>query len=457
MIPPLFEHQKVSKRFMKANPRVLDFSDPGTGKTRVQIEVIVDRLKREPGKVLIIAPKSLLVPAWKADFEKFAPHLLVSVATAANRKEAFEAKADVYVTNTDAAKWLAAQRPSFFKQFHTLVIDEISMFKHRTSDRSKAIGKIKKHFKYRYGLTGTPISNGITNIWNIVNIIDDGAHLGTSFVRFRNETQVSKQVGANPNMLNWVDKEGIHDVVSGLIEEIVVRHKFEECLDVPANFEYQVPYTMPPVQRKAYTQMQKHAMTVVSGDLISAQQASVVATKLLQIASGAVYTDTDYKDINKERYELIRQLVEERAHSIVFFLWQHQRDNLIAEFEKAGITYACIDGTTPDNMRSLIVEAYQNGQYQVLLAHPQSTAHGLTLTRGTTTIWASPTLNLEFWLQGNRRIYRAGQTQKTETIVIVAKDTIEEQAVVKLMAKNAKQMSVLDFLQESFKLLKDVI
>ena len=108
-------------------------------------------------------------------------------------------------------------------------------------------------------------------------------------------------------------------------------------------------------------------------------------------------------------------------------------------------------------MRSLIVEAYQNGRYQVLLAHPQSTAHGLTLTRGTTTIWASPTLNLEFWLQGNRRIYRAGQTQKTETIVIVAKDTIEEQAVVKLMAKNAKQMSVLDFLQESFKLLKDVI
>ena len=97
------------------------------------------------------------------------------------------------------------------------------------------------------------------------------------------------------------------------------------------------------------------------------------------------------------------------------------------------------------------VKDYQNGFYRAMLAHPASAAHGLTLTRGTTTIWASPTYNLEHWLQGNRRTYRAGQTQRTETISILAKGTIEELVYQRLADKNVKQINILELLNSAFK------
>lgn len=407
--------------------------------------------------MLVIAPKSLLYSAWEADFRKFAPHLLLSVATASNRTKAFKRPADVYITNTDAASWLAKQPPTFFARFDTLVIDEISSFKHRTSARSKAMGKIKKYFPYRYGLTGTPNSNSIADIWHQVFLIDDGKRLGTSFFQFRSAVQTPKQVGPTPNMVKWIDKPGSELAVGGMIKDIVVRHKFEECIDIPENHEYSVPYDMSPEQRKVYKDFEANTVAALkSGQIISALNAAGAMTKLLQIASGASYSDSGegnkrkYVNIDPSRYELIGDLVEQRKHSIVFFNWIHQKENIVQELDKRGLTFCVIDGSTPDSERAEAVKGFQMGLYRVLLAHPQSAAHGLTLTRGTATIWASPTYNLEHWLQGNRRIYRAGQKQKTETIVVLAPDTVEKRVFESLVAKNANQKSMLDFLQEEF-------
>jgi SNF2 family DNA or RNA helicase len=236
---------------------------------------------------------------------------------------------------------------------------------------------------------------------------------------------------------------------------MVVRHKFEECIDIPANHEYSVPYYMTPKQAKLYQQFEKNAIAALSsGKVISALNAAGVMTKLLQIASGASYSEglegEDYVSIDTARYELVADLADQRDHSVVFFNWQHQKDHLIAEFKKKGLTYAVIDGSTSDKQRKEAVDLYQAGFYRVLLAHPQSAAHGLTLTKGTATIWASPTYNLEHWLQGNRRIYRAGQTQKTETIVVLAPGTVEDKVFQKLIDKNVRQTNMLTFLQEMF-------
>jgi len=135
---------------------------------------------------------------------------------------------------------------------------------------------------------------------------------------------------------------------------------------------------------------------------------------------------------------------------VVFFNWVHQRDLLIEEFEKRGITFTLIDGTTNDNERAESVRMFQAGFYKVLLAHPASAAHGLTLTKGTATIWTSPTYNLEHFIQGNRRIYRAGQTQKTETIMVLAPGTIEDKVFAKLQEKDVRQSSMLSLLQDLF-------
>ena len=451
---PLFDHQKKSVDFMRTHERVLDASDPGTGKTRVQIELFAERRRNGGGCALVIAPKSLLRSAWENDFAKFAPHITVSVAQAKGRAQACARPADVYVTNVDATKWLMEQRPEFFARFDTLIMDELSAFKHHTSLRSKALNKIKSHFKYRYGLTGTPNSNGITDIWNQIYILDDGQRLGKSFYKFRNMTQTPSQAGPAANMLKWEDKPGAEQAVGELIKDMTVRHKFEECLDVPENFETEVPFFMPPGQATVYKTFKRDALLALeSGEVISSVNAAGVANKLLQIASGATYTGdaNKYAVVDPSRYEMIADLVEARQHSVVFFHWRHQRDLLMEEFTKRGITFAVIDGSVKEQDRMEAVKDYQNGFYRVMLAHPASAAHGLTLTRGTTTIWASPTYNLEHWLQGNRRTYRAGQTQRTETISILAKGTIEELVYQRLADKNVKQINILELLNSAFK------
>ena len=451
---PLFDHQKKSVDFMRTHERVLDASDPGTGKTRVQIELFAERRRNGGGCALVIAPKSLLRSAWENDFAKFAPHITVSVAQAKGRAQAFARPADVYVTNVDATKWLMEQRPEFFARFDTLIMDELSAFKHHTSLRSKALNKIKSYFKYRYGLTGTPNSNGITDIWNQIYILDDGQRLGKSFYKFRNMTQTPSQAGPAANMLKWEDKPGAEQAVGELIKDMTVRHKFEECLDVPENFETEVPFFMPPGQASVYKTFKRDALLALeSGEVISSVNAAGVANKLLQIASGATYTGdaNKYAVVDPSRYEMIADLVEARQHSVVFFHWRHQRDLLMEEFTKRGITFAVIDGSVKEQDRMEAVKDYQNGFYRVMLAHPASAAHGLTLTRGTTTIWASPTYNLEHWLQGNRRTYRAGQTQRTETISILAKGTIEELVYQRLADKNVKQINILELLNSAFK------
>ena len=431
------------------------FATGNTGKTRVQIELFAARRAAGGGAALVVAPKSLLRSAWEDDFKKFAPHITVSVATAEKREQAFAVPADVYVINTDGVNWLVKQDAKFFKRFDTLIIDELSAFKHHTSGRSKAMNKVKKRFKFRYGLTGTPNSNTITDLWHQMFILDDGQRLGTSFYQFRNSTQTPEQVGPQANMLKWTDKPGAEIAVGGMIQDMVVRHKFEECIDIPANHEYSVPYHMTPKQAKLYQQFEKNAVAALSsGKVISALNAAGVMTKLLQIASGASYSEglegEDYVSIDTARYELVADLADQRDHSVVFFNWQHQKEHLIEEFKKKGLTYAVIDGSTSDKQRKEAVDLFQQGFYRVLLAHPQSAAHGLTLTKGTATIWASPTYNLEHWLQGNRRIYRAGQTQKTETIVVLAPGTVEDKVFQKLSDKNVRQSNMLSFLQEMF-------
>jgi SNF2 family DNA or RNA helicase len=449
-----YKHQVESIDVFSRVPCGFDASDPGTGKTRVQIDVFAARRAAGESKALIIAPKSLLYAAWFEDFQKFAPHLKVQVVTAANREKALATEADVYVTNIDAVRWLVKKPPSFFKQFSTVIVDEVSAFKHHTSQRSRAAFKIMKHFKYRYVLSGTPNSNTITDIWHPYKLLDGGKRLGSSFYQFRAATCTPVQVGPNPNMIKWEDKPGAENAVAAMIADITVRHRFEDCISIPPNHQYPYFYQMPPAQAKAYLHMEKMALTQLSdGSILSAQNAAVVATKLLQIASGAAYKegdDHDYASITDERYQLVADLVEAREQCVVFFHWQHQRDMLLKELQARGIATAVIDGSKNDNDRREAVDFFQKGFYRVILAHPRSAAHGLTLTRGTTTIWASPTYDLELFMQGNKRIYRAGQTKKTETIIVVAKGTIEEHVMERLEAKGERQGNMLDMLQSFF-------
>ena len=395
--------------------------------------------------MLVLAPRSLLRSVWLNDFKKFAPHLTVSVADAANRADAFAVNADVYVTNVDAVKWLATQKPAFFKKFDELVVDESPAYKHHTSARSKAAAKVAKHFKYRCCMTGTPNGNSITDVWHQIMILDGGQRLGFSFFKFRDAVQTPTQVGRSVHAVKWTDKEGAEEAVFGLLQDIVVRHKFDDCVDIPANHRYSLDYEMTAKQLRAYLELEQTQMLSLGKSAMTAINAAAVRTKLLQIASGAVYDGMGgCQVIDTARYELVLDLVEQRKHSLVFFLWKHQRDALVAEADKRGLSFCVIDGSTSDRDREEMVRGYQAGVYRVMFAHPKSAAHGLTLTKGTATIWSSPTDDLEIFEQGSKRQHRMGQTEKTETIVVIAKGTFDEKVWDNMLSKGKRMTNLLD-------------
>jgi len=448
-IPPLFSHQVETKTFGLTHPRVFDMSDAGTGKTRAWLEVLVQRKKLLGGKVLVLAPKTILKNAWADDIAKFTPELSYVIAYATNRKKAFAEEVDIYITNHDAVKAILKRQKDWIegRGFHTIIIDESTAFKHRTSQRSKALSKLVEYFEYRINLTGTPNPNGLLDLWHQVFLLDDGSHLGDSYWRFRHATCESTQVGPSPQHVRWDDKQGMVEAVSGLIEDITIRHDFEDCTDIPENHVYTVNFELSAKHRRAYDILKEHAILELSEGGISAFNAGVLANKLLQMASGAVYDDQTVTQLyDTARYELVLDLAEQRQQCVVAFNWKHQRDYLTQLADERGITYGVIAGGVSDKRREEIITNFQAGLIKIIFAHPKSGAHGLTLTRGTTTIWASPTYNAEHWIQFNKRIYRIGQNKKTETLLVVAENTIDVEVASRLMGKVEKMTDLLEML-----------
>jgi SNF2 family DNA or RNA helicase len=445
----LWPHQKESLAIYRRTPIVLDTSDPGTGKTRAAIEAYKERRRAGGGCALVVAPKSLLEPAWGEDIKKFAPSLRFSVAYAHNRQKAFEHEADVYITNTDAATWLAKQKPKFFEHFDTLIIDEISYFKHHTSKRSKAMKKISKYFEYRAGLTGTPTSNGITDIWHQVMILDGGEHLGPSFWKFRDV--VCKPVVKNPAMpqyTEWHDRPGAHEEVAEILGDISIRHKFEEVMKhVPGQRAYTVHYKPSAKLLKLYHELREQTLLMLEEGDVDAVNAAVLRQKLLQLCSGTVYGKNKVHKLDDGRTELITELVSDRKHSIVFYNWDHQRQSLVEVFTKKKIPFVEITRDTKDRDRNRIVQEYQAGQYQTILMHPQTGAHGLTLTKGTSVIWCSPSDRADLITQGDARVKRGGQTLKTESIRVCAVGTLEEQVYERTGKKLDAMNELMEMLQ----------
>jgi SNF2 family DNA or RNA helicase len=438
-------HQAQSLKFMADKPAVLDFSDCGTGKTLVEIVDFAKRHKVNSKAMLVLCPKSIMRAAWEQDIKKFAPHLVVSLCPAKDRLLCLQRKADVYIVNIDGAIDLLKLPPLFWKKFETLVIDEANSIKHRTSNRSKAVAAIAKHFKYKRLLTGTPAANGICDLWHLAFVADGGQRLGKSFFSFRAACCVPVQTGPMANMITWIDREGIELAVAALLADITIRHRFEDCVDIPENHCYAMSHQLGSINRKIYDKLEADKYAEIRQTGITAVNGAALATKLLQTASGAVYNDNGgYSLATTDRYALVLDLVEARRHSIVFYQWDHQCEELVKEAVKRKLTYAIWHSS-----QSQLEQEFQAGKYQVMFAHPQSAGHGLTLTKATATIWASPTYNLDHFTQGSKRIYRIGQTQKTETIVVVAENTFDERAWTALANKRVRMHELFDAVQNA--------
>ena len=437
-----FKHQTETTTFILQNPRVLVTSDPGTGKTRSVLDAYAQRCA---GRMLVLAPLSILQASWGDDIEKFTPDLTYTVAYARNRAKAFESDAQIIITNHDAAKWLVKNQ-HVLDGFDTLCIDEFTAFKNKDSQRSKAINKVVKLFDYRIAMSGTPNSNTICDIWHPTLLVDDGHRLGHRFYTFRSNVCTPVFNGfAN----EWRDKQDAELIVAAAIKDINIRYELEDCLDMPKQSYHTVKTQLSDTMMQAYKELAEDNVLWTGKATINAVHAGVLTKKLLQLCTGAVYDeDNNVVGFHEERYNLVMDLVEQRSHSLVAFNWTHERDYLIRQAEKRKIKYAVVDGSVSAKVRKDVVDRMQAGQLQVVFAHPQSAGHGLTLTTATSVIWCSPTYNAEHYQQFNRRIYRAGQTKRTEVIHIAADNTWETDVYKKLNGKLGRMENLLSILNE---------
>ena len=435
-----FEHQTVTSNFIVANPRVIITSDPGTGKTRSVIDAYV---QRKTGKMLVLAPLSILEASWGDDIDKFAPSLTYSVAFSRNRAKAFAEEVDIVITNHDAVKWLA-KNMHMLNGFDTLCIDEFTAFKNKDSQRSKAAYKVAQHFDNRVVMSGTPNSNTILDIWHPMMLVDDGERLGRRFYGFRSAVCTSRFNGfAN----EWCDKSDAQEIVAASIKDVNIRYKLEDCIDMPEQSVHTMFTQLPDNIMQQYLTLAEDSVLYTGATTINAVHAGAKVKKLLQLCTGAIYDEEgNAQGIHDERYQLVMELVGSREHSLVAFNWKHERDHMVKLAEKLGYKYGVIDGSTPASKRKEIVDRMQAGQLKVVFAHPQSAGHGLTMVKATTVIWASPTYNAEHYQQFNRRIYRAGQTQRTEVIKIAAKHTWEPDVYEKLEGKLTRMDELLTIL-----------
>jgi SNF2 family DNA or RNA helicase len=437
-----YAHQSKTTDFILSHPRCLITSDPGTGKTRA----VLDAITNLPGKTLVLAPLSILEAAWVDDIKKFQPNIKFGVAYAKNRKKIFtDTSHEMVITNFEAVNFLH-KNSHLLKGFTTIVIDEFTAFKNKDSQRSKNLRNFISLFTYRIAMSGTPNSNSILDLWHPVLLVDDGDHLGQRFYSYRNQVCTPKFNGfAN----EWVDKPGIEQAVAARLSDITIRYKLEDCIDLPENIVRTVRTNLSPEVQRMYNDFSKDSVLYTKMGTINAVHAGARVKKLLQIISGGVYDENGLVQyLHQERYDIVMDLVSERKHSIVAFNWRHERDALIELATKQKISYEVIDGSVPAEKRKDIVQRFQAGQIRVLFCHPQSAGHGLTLTKATTAIWCSPTYNAEHFQQFNRRIHRASQTQKTETILIAARNTWEEEVYKKLDGKLGKMENLLHILTE---------
>lgn len=441
-----YQHQKFTANFyqqcMGEGLGTINTSDCGTGKTG-GVLLFLSHLY-DAGwdkKVLVLAPLSILQPAWGADIEKFTHNVSYSLCYAKNRRQAFEKDAKIYITNHDAIKWLALKENSdILEKFKDgiIVIDEFTAYKNPDAQRTKAAVFVSGVSSMVIELSGTPRPRSVLDMWVPAFLVDRGKRLGNRYYAFRARMCVPEQVGKDPRAKRWVEKIGANSEVTNLLKDISIRFAASECQDLPPNRKRYIEIELPAKALRAYKDMEKaDVMFSESGEMVSAINAAARNQKLLQLCTGAVYDQTGkVVSFHKERYQLVLDLIREVDSCLVGFNWRHERDEIERLLDSWNascsaderISYAHIDGSVSNiDVRNDLVKEFQAGRIRVLICHPQSAGHGLTLTRGVRTIWCSATNNAEHFIQFNHRIDRAGQSRETETIMIAAKGTREVQ------------------------------
>lgn len=389
-------------------------------------------------KVLVIAPLRVARDTWPSEIEKW-DHLKgltysVAVGDEKQRMAAVMAKTDICIINRENVGWLV---DTFGADIGVdmIVLDELSSFKDHRTKRFKSLLKMRPYVKRIVGLTGTPSSNGLMDLWAEFRVLDNGERLGRYITRYRNAYFVPDKRSAD-RIFSYKPAEGAEEMIYNRISDITISMKSSDYLKLPECVINEVPVCMSAEERQVYDTFKAEMTASIKGKDIDAANAAVLSGKLLQMANGAVYDeDKNVIVIHDRKLDALETLIEEANGKpvLVAYWFQHDADRIRKRFDVREIK------------SSKDIADWNAGKIPVALIHPASAGHGLNLQQGgSTMILFSMFWSLELYQQVLKRIHRQGQKHTVVIHHIIAKGTIDEDVMKALQRKEKTQNALIE-------------
>ena len=441
------EYQVYATEYILTHPIAAVLLDMGLGKSVITLTAIFDLTLDSflVRKVLVIAPLRVARDTWPAELEKW-DHLkglkyTVAVGSEVQRKTALMKRAQVYIINRENVEWLISRSAIPF-DFDMVVIDELSSFKSHQAKRFKSLLKVRPKIKRIVGLTGTPSSNGLMDLWAEYRLLDIGQRLGRFIGRYREDFFVPDKRNQQV-IFSYKPKPGAEEAIYRLISDITISMKGTDYLKLPELVINEVPVKLSEKEMKTIDTMKRDLITTVKGEDITAANAAALSGKLLQMANGAVYDDQGVViHIHDRKLDALEDLIEAANGKpvLIAYWFKHDLSRIQKRFEVEVLS-------TSDS-----IKRWNDGEIPIAVIHPASAGHGLNLQAGgSTLVWFGLTWSLELYQQTNARLWRQGQNETVVIHHLIAKGTIDERVMKALKDKDNTQSALIDAVKATLK------
>jgi len=434
------EYQQYATDFIIKNPTAAVFLEMGLGKSVIALTAILELcLERfEISRVLVIAPLRVARDTWPAEIQKW-DHLKnltysVAVGTANERRAALRQKTFIHIINRENVQWLI-EDSGIPWQYDMVVIDELSSFKSHQSKRFKSLMKARPGVRRMVGLTGTPSSNGLMDLWSEFRVLDMGKRLGRFITHYREQFfEPDRRNGMQ--VFSYKPRAGAEREIYRRIGDITISMRSADYLKMPECVMNTVPVKLDSTEYEVYVEMESKMVTELDGVEIDAVNAAALTGKLCQLANGAIYTpDGNTVFFHERKLDALEDLIEGANGKpvLVAYWYKHDLARIQERFKVRELK------------SSKDITDWNAGKIPVAVIHPASAGHGLNLQAGgSTLIWFGLTWSLELYQQTNARLWRQGQ--QAETVVIhhiITRGTVDEDVMQSLSEKDRSQAALM--------------
>jgi SNF2 family DNA or RNA helicase len=439
-----FDHQRTTAQFLSANKRAFCLSEAGTGKTSAVIWA-ADYLmnKGKVRRMLVVCPLSIMQAAWQSDFFKTAMHRTIAVAhgTAEKRKQIVSSTAEVVIINYDGIEIVEKEIKA--GNFDLIVVDEANYVKTVTTRRWKALNRIVQPDTWLWMMTGTPASQSPADAYGLAKLV--------------NPASVPKYAGTFKDMVmqkisqfTWIPRFNAQDIVFKTLQP-AIRYTKADCLDLPDVLYTTRDIPLTPQQDKYYKKLKKEFFIEAGGEDVTAVNAGVMLTKLLQVSSGAIYADSgEIVEFDmSNRMTALKEIISEASHKVLIFCpFRHSIEKIMSELNKDKISCEAIHGDINMTKRTEIFKNFQEKpDPHVLVIQPQAASHGVTLHAANVVVFWSPVMSVETYIQCCARVDRAGQ-RNPMTVVHLQGSPVEKKIYAMLQNKIDTHTKLVDLYRE---------